>query len=93
MEARALDEIVGSLPSGARYKDLWQEYGAGVSLESRLVHDADVLELLVQAHIYERSGHRDLAEFWDGRSEDDFNFLETKRLFRELKGLRDDLKG
>lgn len=88
MESEALNAIVGSLPAGDQYRELWQEYATGASSESRLVHDADVLELLVQAYVYERAGHRGLDEFWEGRSEEDLAFPETKHLIRQLEDLR-----
>jgi putative hydrolase of HD superfamily len=63
-EQRAVQELFAELPNRADYLTLWGEYNAGSSPEARLVKGIDRIELLAQALRYERSGNRDLAEFW-----------------------------
>ncbi len=41
-----------------------REYEEGLSLEGRLVKFADKLEMLIQAYEYEKTGFKDLNEFW-----------------------------
>lgn len=50
----------------ANYEALWQEYSTLATPEGRLVHDADKLEMIYQALVYERAGNQNLGEFWDG---------------------------
>ncbi len=46
-EEKAAREAFSGLPQGEEWFALWQEYREGQSLEARLVHDADQLDLLV----------------------------------------------
>lgn len=62
-EASALGELVSDLP-GSEIVALWQEYSELSTPEGRLVHDADKLEMVHQALVYERAGNRNLGEFW-----------------------------
>ena len=55
--------------------------------------DADRLELLLQAYVYERSsGNQYLDEFWTGQGDEAFEFEITRHLFRTLEARRDDLR-
>jgi len=49
-----------------QWRDLWEEFEEGVTLEARLARAADKLEMLLQAYEYERTGFRNLDDFWDG---------------------------
>jgi putative hydrolases of HD superfamily len=65
MERAAMNAIL----TDASYRDnlmaLWEELHAGETAESRLVNDADKLDLFIQALMYEQqTGNRQLAEFW-----------------------------
>lgn len=64
-ERKAMLEMLGALPRGESYIELWEEYSQGGSPEARLVKALDRLELLGQALAYERNGARGLAEFWE----------------------------
>ncbi|MCV5480404.1 HD domain-containing protein, partial [Escherichia coli] len=59
-------DIIASLDETTRdgYLALHDEYEERVSLESRLVKAADVIDLLAQALAFERAGSRGLDEFW-----------------------------
>lgn len=63
---RAFADIIASLDETTRdgYLALHDEYEERVSLESRLVKAADVIDLLAQALAFERAGSRGLDEFW-----------------------------
>jgi putative hydrolase of HD superfamily len=64
-EQKAMVELLGPLPQGHSYIELWEEYSRGGSPEARLVKALDKLEMLAQALAYERAGARGLGEFWE----------------------------
>lgn len=64
-EAAALDEVGAGLAFFAGWRAAWEEFEAQATVEAQLVRDADRLDLLCQALVYERtSGSRELGEFW-----------------------------
>jgi putative hydrolase of HD superfamily len=84
-ELNALGEILRNIPFGHELQALWQEFKDRTSIEARLVHDADRLELLLQAYIYELStANQQLVEFWVGQQERAFEFQVTQQLFSAL---------
>jgi len=89
-ELNAMTEILDDLPFGQRLRARWQEFEERTSVESRLVRDADRLELLLQAYVYERtSANQYLDEFWTGQESKPFEFEVTQQLFQALKIRRD----
>jgi putative hydrolase of HD superfamily len=85
-ELSALAEILNGFPFGEQLQAWWQEFEDRSSVEGRLVRDAERLELLLQAYVYERtSANQYLGEFWAGQDEQPFEFEATERLFRALK--------
>jgi putative hydrolase of HD superfamily len=83
-EQKALGEILGDLPLAPAMLELWAELVANETPEARLVHDADKLELFLQAVNYEaESGNSRLEEFWQRRPS--FHFPITDTLFESLK--------
>ena len=56
LEENAMNEILGILPNPVKddYSTIWNEYQDMVSSESRLVHEIDKLEMVLQAKIYEK---------------------------------------
>lgn len=64
-ERKAMLELFSALPQCDEYMELWLEYVSLASPEARLVKALDRLEMLLQAHLYERAGSRGLAEFWE----------------------------
>lgn len=89
MDERIADEMFAGLGAiGEEYLLLWREYEERVSLESRIVKAADKLDLLLQAHEYEKGGAQNLQEFW-ANSETDFSSLKIDEL---LTGLVEELK-
>ena len=64
-EAAILEELVAETPVAGSWRDLWREYAAGESPEARLVRDADKLDMFLQSVIYLRSGHTEVARFWE----------------------------
>jgi putative hydrolases of HD superfamily len=65
MERAAMGAIMAGLPFAAEFTAVWEEYGESATYESRLVHDADKIDLFIQATVYEaQTGNRHLREFW-----------------------------
>jgi putative hydrolases of HD superfamily len=72
MENRAMHELLEEILGRERYLALWKEYGEKKTTESRLVHSADYLSMLVQAIKYrERGVHsKELGELWQAVKSD-----------------------
>lgn len=87
-ERAALTEIVASLPAPDEYLALWEEYDAGQTAEARVVRDADKLEMMLQAYVYEQRGQRNLQDFWDGQNERRFHTSLAADLFAALRTRR-----
>jgi putative hydrolase of HD superfamily len=89
-ELNAMTHILDDLAFGARLRAWWQEFEERASVEGRLVRDADRLELLLQAYVYQRtSANQYLDEFWSGQEAKPFEFEVTQHLFQTLKARRD----
>ncbi|MDA8163457.1 MAG: HD domain-containing protein [Desulfobacteraceae bacterium] len=63
-ERHSAGEVLGRLPNGAAYLELWEELQAGVTPEARFVREIDKLEMALQANIYERFGMGVMGEFY-----------------------------
>jgi len=59
LENNAFNKITKNLPDSikSQYLQIWQEYQENTSLESKLVHQIDKLEMALQAKIYKKDGH------------------------------------
>ncbi len=84
-EATALAAVLEGVAHGERYARLWEEYNSAASPEARLVRDADKLEMVHQALVYERAGHRTLEEFWTAV---DWHYAATAHTYEELRRQR-----
>jgi putative hydrolase of HD superfamily len=86
-EEEAMLIILNGLPLGlaGRYLDLWREYQEGKSPEARVVHQADRLEMILQALEYEEEGIEPLRldHFWrwegEGIASQLYELLRRKR--------------
>ena len=88
-EEQALAHLLGDLPFGGEYRELWQEFEERSSAEGRLVRDADKLEMMIQALAYERdAGATNLSEFWDQIDEYPFAFEISRTLYQRLREMR-----
>lgn len=84
VERQAMQEIFGRPPSHPALMALWEELHAEVTPEARLVHDADRLDMLLQATIYEQeSGNQRLAEFW--AKSYSFHFDQSQAIYEALR--------
>lgn len=61
-ERKAAADILA--PADPRALELYDEYERAASPEARFVKACDKLQLMVKVSVYERWGHRGLAEFW-----------------------------
>ena len=67
VELRAMKEILDQDLFANRLMEDWQQLANMERLETRMVHDADKLDMFLQAYVYEQqTGNRQLQEFWDG---------------------------
>jgi putative hydrolase of HD superfamily len=88
-EREALNELLCRLSCAEQWCSWWQEFGDGTSIEGRLVRDADRLDMLIQAHIYEQTtGNRWLEEFWPRSDTLPFEFAASQALYEQLRALR-----
>lgn len=83
-EEAAIEEIVGQTPMAKAYRALWKEYEAGTTAEALLVKDADKLDMMLQAYLYEQAGQRNLDEFWHHVTLASFHTPSARALFAEL---------
>jgi putative hydrolases of HD superfamily len=66
MERGAMQAILDGLPFAPDFTAVWEEYSKSTTYEARLVHDADKIDLFIQAGVYEeQTGNRHLREFWE----------------------------
>lgn len=87
VERGAMTEILGFVPFGKEWMALWEEMNKGETAESKLVHDADKLEMFIQALMYEKQfGNVQLAEFW--QRPHTFHFAECQTIYEELRARR-----
>ena len=87
LENNAFNEIIKNLPDliKSQYSQIWQEYQQNISLESKLVHQIDKLEMLLQANIYKKDGHSQekLESFFESAKIDIID-PKLKELFTEI---------
>jgi putative hydrolase of HD superfamily len=84
-EAKVLTALLKELPRLEQWERWWREYEEQSSFEGRLVRDADLLDRLIQAYVYEQTtGNLWLEEFWTHTTAGDFEFEISRSLFRTL---------
>lgn len=88
-EMDALNELLRGLPCAEHWRSWWQEFKDGSSIEGQLVRDADRLDMLIQAHVYEQTTcNRWLEEFWPSAGDLPFQLPVTQALYEQLRTLR-----
>ena len=87
-EREAMSDILRQTPFSADYLALWQAYNAAQSAEARIVKDADKLDMMIQAYLYEQAGQRNLHDFWENCQPNAFYTVVAQSLFTELLDLR-----
>ncbi len=87
IERGAMQEILSDLSFSPQLMALWEELHANETIEAKLVHDADKIDMFLQATIYEAQfGNAHLAEFWTKPYQ--FNFPECQAIYDELRAHR-----
>ncbi len=89
-EQRAMEQITDGSPAQSRWLAWWEQLRRDDTAEARLVHDADKIDIYLQAYVYERqTGNRQLEEFWQRPHA--FHFPAAQAIADELRRLRDQL--
>ena len=84
-EQSAMAELLDHLDFGKRWRGLWDEFETLKSPEAQVVRDADRIDLLTQALVYERTtGTVQLDEFWKFAPVESFHFEESRQLIAGL---------
>jgi putative hydrolase of HD superfamily len=87
LENNAFFEIVRNLPVSVRtqYLKIWQEYQENNSPESKIVHQIDKLEMVLQAKLYQKEGNPEekLYSFFES-AKIDIVHPKLKELFRKI---------
>ena len=87
LENNTFNEIIKNLPDliKSQYLQIWKEYQENTSLESKLVHQIDKLEMSLQANIYKKDGHSQekLESFFESAKIDIID-PKLKELFTEI---------
>lgn len=90
VERQAMEQIWANTPAAPEVLAIWQELSEGQSAEAHLVHDADKLDMYLQAFIYEQqTGNRQLQEFWDRPAV--LHFPQAQAIYNELRRSREEL--
>lgn len=87
---RAAMEEIAQLGATEGWLVLWDELRDQQSLEAKVVHDADRLDMFLQALVYEQqTGNRRLAEFWARLP--DLHTRPAQLIYQDIRRLRDEL--
>ncbi len=87
-EVAVLTEMLTALPDAGRLREWWLEFEDLSSPEGRLVRDADRLEMLLQAQLYEESRGCRLDDFWSGQEKRSFFFPIAQAMYEALARMR-----
>ncbi|VAW42940.1 hypothetical protein MNBD_CHLOROFLEXI01-4056 [hydrothermal vent metagenome] len=83
VERGAMQEILAEATFAPAFMSLWEELHAAETAEARLVHDADKLEMYLQATVYEKqTGNQQLREFW--KRPYAFHFPQAQAIYNAL---------
>ncbi|MEO0230674.1 MAG: HD domain-containing protein [candidate division WOR-3 bacterium] len=83
-EQKAFEDISSTLPISLRDEllELYEEFNQGKTIEAKLVRSADKVDLLIQAHIYEKTGYKNLESFFN--EDKNFEYIKQVPFFAEL---------
>ena len=87
LENEAFFKIISNLPDSIRlqYLKIWKEYQENSSPESKIVHQIDRLEMILQAKLYQKQGYpkEKLFSFFES-AKIDVVHPKLKELFRKI---------
>ena len=87
IENKAYDEIISTLPDSIKlqYGKIWEEYQKQESPESKIVHQIDKLEMVLQAKIYQKEGTpAEAVESFFKSAEIEITHPKLKELFDQI---------
>jgi putative hydrolase of HD superfamily len=88
VESKVMKALLDQTNYRAGWLALWEELQLNETDEARLVHDADKLDLFLQALIYEeQTGNQHLQEFWDIPAE--FYFPQSQAIYDLIRKRRE----
>lgn len=84
-EAKVLERLVDELPQREKWQAWWREFEERTTVEAKIVHDADRIEMLIQAFVYQQTtGNRWLEEFWAETTPGAFELDVSRSVFEAL---------
>ena len=84
VERGAMQEILGTAEPTKMLMAAWEELHDDQTAEARLVHDADKLDMFLQALVYEeQTANKHLHEFWTNPY--NFHFPEVQAIYDKLR--------
>ncbi len=87
IENIAFEKITKCLPKQIKinYLEIWKDYQENISEESKIVHQIDKLEMVLQAKRYQKEGYdkETLQQFFDSAKEEITN-SQLKELFTQI---------
>lgn len=87
VERAAVETIVGNAGFASRWLSWHEELEQNASAEARLVHDADKIDMFVQALVYEQqTGNEHLEVFWEVAHA--FHYPQAQAVYDELRARR-----
>lgn len=92
VERGAMQEILGTAEPTIDLMAAWEELHANETAEARLVHDADKIDMFLQALVYEeQTANQHLREFWSVPHR--FHFAEAQAIYDGLRHNREKMNG
>lgn len=85
LEKNTMNDILKDLPNPVQEQliDSWNEFMENKTVESKLVHEIDKLEMALQAKIYKKSGGFDVSPFLESAEKEIHNPM-LKELFKKI---------
>jgi putative hydrolase of HD superfamily len=83
-EKQSVQQVLGKLPQGGRYLEIWEEFEQGETLEAQFIRQIDRLEMGFQAGIYGLQGLIDPQEFFQ-TTDQALSDPRLREIFAELK--------
>jgi len=87
IENNAYDEIISTLPNTIKlqYGKIWEEYQKQESPESKIVHQIDKLEMVLQAKMYQKEvASKEAVESFFKSAESEITHPKLKEIFTKI---------
>ena len=86
MERESVERVCCFSPMGDLFIELWKEYEAGETPESKFVRQIEKLEMALQAAVYEKQGSEGLGGFYES-AEREIEQGQLRKILEELRRL------